>query len=701
MEELARDMQTLRGIGPKRAALFAKLRVRTVRDLLHTYPRGYEDFTTPVPIAQVQLGEVCCVRVVVMAPAQVTRARGGMLLCKVRTADDSGILEVVFFNNKYAADLLKEGMPYFLYGHVSGTAFKKTMTAPECVPADRNPGLRPVYAATAGLSSRAVADAVREALHLMEAHAVSDPLPNDLRAEHHLCPVDYALQNIHFPKDTQALTAARRRLVFGELLALLLGMGLLRHRQTGNNALRCLPAYDFTPFFASLPYAPTNAQRRAIAQAAADMECAVPMNRLIEGDVGSGKTLVAAALCVLAHANGLQAALMAPTEILASQHAQNLKKLLAPSGLQVGLLTGGLPAAQKKEIKAALADGSVHLAVGTHALLQRDVTFHRLGLVITDEQHRFGVAQRAALAAKGGSTPDIDSDTLPETQTAGTAQSAPHMLIMSATPIPRTLSLMVYGDLDVSVLDELPAGRRPIKTYLVGSKMHARIYRFLRAQLEQGLQAYVVCPLVESDESGLAAAVQLREELAASTFAGMPVGLLHGKMPPREKEQVMRAFASGECKLLVSTTVIEVGVDVPNATVMVVENAERFGLSQLHQLRGRVGRGAAQSHCILISDAEDTLTRKRLQTLCKTTDGFAIAEQDLKLRGPGDFFGKRQHGLPALTIADLIGDMNILREARRAADTLLQKDPALSRSEHAGLRKAVNALFADSGIVFN
>lgn len=687
MEELARNVRTLRGVGPKRAALFAKLGVHTVRDLLYTFPRSYEDFTRPVSISQAAPGEVCCIRAVVSAPIRVTRASGGMLLCKTRVADDSGILEVVFFNNKYAAELLKEGAAYFLYGRVSGTLFRKTMTAPECLPAGCNPGLRPVYATTAGLSSRAVGAAVQAALTLFATRTIPELLPDALRAEYQLCRVGCALQNIHFPRDGQALAAARRRLVFGELLALLLGMGLLRHRQADGHAPRCLPDFDFAPFFASLPYTPTGAQLRAVAEAAADMARAVPMNRLIEGDVGSGKTTVAAALCVLAHAGGLQSALMAPTEILAAQHARNLERLLAPSGLRVGLLTGGLPAAKKREVKAAIADGSVGLVVGTHALLQEDVAFHRLGLVITDEQHRFGVAQRAALAAKG-STDAVDS-------------TSPHMLIMSATPIPRTLSLMIYGDLDVSVLNELPAGRRPVRTYLVGSGLRARVHRFLRTQVEQGQQAYIVCPLVEADESELAAAVQLRDGLAETSLAGIPVGLLHGRMPAREKEKVMQAFAAGDLKLLVSTTVIEVGVDVPAAIVMVVENAERFGLSQLHQLRGRVGRGAAQSHCILISDAEDAATRERLQTLCKTADGFAIAEQDLKLRGPGDFFGKRQHGLPALAIADLMGDMDILQEARRAADTLLRQDPALSLKEHAGLRNAVDALFAGNGIVFN
>lgn len=700
MEELARDVRALRGVGPKRAALFAKLGVHTVRDLLYTFPRSYEDFTRVVPVAQAQVGAVCCVRVTVSKPAQVTRARGGMLLCKIQAADNSGMLEVVFFNNRFAADLLKEGQTYFLYGRVSGTVFRKTMSVPECVPDGQNPGLRPVYAATAGLSSRVVADAVRQAFRLAGLQTVPEILPDFLRAEYRLFPLDSALRQIHFPQDEQTLAMARRRLVFGELLALLVGMGLLRRRQTVGSAPACLRDDTLTPFFASLPYVPTGAQRRAVAQAAADMARTVPMNRLIEGDVGSGKTTVAAALCVLAHASGLQAALMAPTEILAAQHAQNLERLLASSGLRVGLLTGGLSSSRKKEVKAALADGSVHLAVGTHALLQQDVSFQKLGLVITDEQHRFGVAQRASLAAKGKRTAPVQSPKSPDAA-QGEPRLMPHMLIMSATPIPRTLSLMIYGDLDVSVLDELPAGRQPIKTYLVGGGMRARIQHFLRAQLEQGQQAYIVCPLVEADDSGLVSAVQLRDELAAKVFAGWSVGLLHGKMPAREKEQVMRAFSAGELQLLVSTTVIEVGVDVPRATVMVVENAERFGLSQLHQLRGRVGRGAAQSYCILISDTEDTGTRERLQTLCKTADGFAIAEKDLKLRGPGDFFGRRQHGLPALAIADLMGDMDVLREARRAADALLREDPLLAQEKHAGLRKAVQALFADSGVVFN
>lgn len=680
MDEQSRAVDALRGVGPKRAALFARLGVRTVEDLLRYYPRGYEDFTEVTPVAQAQPGQTCCLRVTVTRAPRTARTRGGMLVATALAADDTGVCEVVFFNNRYAQSLLKEGEAYFLYGRLGGTPFKKRMASPQCVPASQSPGLLPVYAATAGLPSRAVAQAVREALALAARRTVPDPLPDTLRRAHALCHLDYALQNVHFPKDKQALEVARRRLVFGELLSLLLGMGLLRRQGQAGKAPRCLTDFDFAPFFASLPYAPTGAQARAVREAAADMVNSRPMNRLIEGDVGSGKTTVAAALCVLAHASGLQAALMAPTEILAAQHAQNLTRLLAPAGMRVALLTGGLPAAQKRETLEGLANGQIHLVVGTHALLTGDVAFANLGLVVTDEQHRFGVAQRAALAAKG---------------------QDPHMLIMSATPIPRTLSLMIYGDLDVSVLDELPKGRWPVRTFLVGGALRARVHRFLRRLAEEGQQAYLVCPLVEPDESGLAAVVSCYEEIAAHAFAGLPVGLLHGRMPAREKDAALRAFARGETKLLVATTVVEVGVDVPNATVMVVENAERFGLSQLHQLRGRVGRGDQQSYCILLSDAQDAATRARLQALCHTNDGFKVAEEDLRQRGPGDFFGKRQHGLPALAIADLMGDLDTLQEARAAADSLLKADSALRASEHAGLREAVQALFAEDDVVFN
>ncbi len=679
MEKLRQEVQTLHGVGPRRAALFVKLGVRTVGDLLYTFPRGYEDFSKTVSVTDAVPGEVCCLRAVATSPVRLAHARGGMLIGKARAADDTGAFEIVFFNNRFAEGLLKAGESYLFYGRMGGTLFRKSMASPECIPVEEAPGMRPVYGAVAGLPSRAVERAMREAIKLLESETLSDGLPDRLRAAHHLCHLDYALRGIHFPQDAEMLAEARRRLVFGELLALLLGMGLLRRRQDKGKALPCPTNFDFLPFFHALPFTLTGAQKRAISEAAADMEKEVPMNRLIEGDVGSGKTAVAAALCVLAHAGGMQSALMAPTEILAAQHAQTLSDMLAPLGIKVGLLTGGLPAAKKREVKAGLADGSISLAVGTHALLQEDVSFQKLGFVITDEQHRFGVAQRACLAVKGGS---------------------PHMLIMSATPIPRTLSLLIYGDLNVSRLDELPVGRKPVETYLVGGRLRTRVRQFLRKQIREGFQAYIVCPLVEADESGLAAAVSLRAELARA-LPDIPVGLLHGKMPSKEKEAAMRAFTAGETKLLVATTVVEVGVDVPRASVMVVENAERFGLSQLHQLRGRVGRGAAQSYCILISDAEDALTRERLKTLCRTADGFAVAEKDLALRGPGDFFGKRQHGLPALAIADLMGDMAVLKETKEAAAGLLREDPELRSPAHTGLRRAVKKLFSESDVVFN
>ena len=429
-------------------------------------------------------------------------------------------------------------------------------------------------------------------------------------------------------------------------------------------------------FFALLPFSPTGAQRRAISECLQDMRSSTPMSRLLQGDVGSGKTAVAAALIHTAAKNGLQCAMMAPTGILAEQHYHTLEGFLGPAGIHCALLTGATRTAEKKEMKALLTSGEIDLVVGTHALLQKDVVFRRLGLVITDEQHRFGVGQRAALADKGGN---------------------PHLLVMSATPIPRTLALMIYGDLDISILDELPPGRQKIKTYAVGSRLHQRVYAYIRKHLDQGLQAYIVCPLVEERETELTAAQEYAQKLQNGPFRGYRLGLLHGRMKPKEKEDTMRRFAANDIQLLVSTTVVEVGVDVPNAVVIVIENAERFGLSQLHQLRGRVGRGRHPSSCILISDAENGQAKQRLQTMCETTDGFQIADADLKMRGPGDFFGARQHGLPALKIANMVTDMEALKQAQEAARGILQADPGLAKAENAGLRQAVERLFQTVG----
>ena len=552
------------------------------------------------------------------------------------------------------------------------------MVSPEFAEFDGGTGLRPIYPQTAGLNSRAIEKLVRRALE--ECGDIEDPIPENIRSAYCLMGLRDALENIHAPQSADMLSEARRRLIFEELF--LLELGLMRLKSKNRKGTAIAMERDYTAdFIAALPFELTGAQRRAVAQGAEDMSRSVPMNRLLQGDVGSGKTAVGAALIYNCAMNGCQSALMAPTEVLAMQHYKTLTKFFENTDISVVLLTGSTPAAEKRRIKAGLKSGEISLVIGTHALIQKDVEFNSLALAITDEQHRFGVNQRSTLSAKGGS---------------------PHTLVMSATPIPRTLALIIYGDLDLSVLDEMPKGRQKIETYLVGSELRERAYGYVKKHLCDGLQGYIVCPLVEEGEevSELTAAEGLYKELADGFFKGFRLGLLHGKMKPADKKAVMDSFACGETQLLVSTTVIEVGIDVPNSVIMVIENAERFGLSQLHQLRGRIGRGFHRSTCILISDAKDEKTQKRLSILTSTSDGFKIADEDLKLRGPGDFFGSRQHGLPELKIADMMTDTEAIRETHAAAVNLLKKTPALAGEEFDSLRRAVNRLFA-GGISMN
>ena len=631
-----------------------------------------------------------CLELLVAEPPHLSRIRKGLELVKARLVDDTGSVTATFFNQSYMKDALRTGETYVVYGRVEGPPGRRQMTNPVCERADRarfTGRILPIYPLTRGISNNLLAGLTLRCVEEC-AGQMEETLPAGLRREHALAAAEFACRNIHFPRDEEALELARRRLIFEELFCLACGMALLRTRRT------CAEGVPFsTPpveeFLALLPFSLTAAQRRAMEEVAADTASGAPMNRLVQGDVGSGKTMVAAYGAWLAAKNGGQCALMAPTELLAEQHFRSLAPLLGRAGVRVGLLTGSVKGKARKELYAALAAGEVDLVVGTHALLSEGVAFSNLALAITDEQHRFGVAQRAALAAKAGRTP--------------------HVLVMSATPIPRTLALIIYGDLEVSVIDELPPGRTPVETYVVGEDKRQRMYRFVRKLVGQGRQAYLVCPAVEEGEEspgepggeGLKAAVPYAEHLKSEVFPDLRVGLVHGKMKARDKDAAMTAFAAGELDVLVSTTVIEVGVDVPNAALMVVENADRFGLSQLHQLRGRVGRGKHQSYCVLMTSTHSAESRERLRVLAKTADGFRIAEEDLKLRGPGDFFGQRQHGLPQLGIADLAADMRVLKEAQQAAQALLEADPGLSRPEHAPLLGRVRRLFAQHGDMFN
>ncbi len=674
------DIRTLKGVGERRAELFRKLGAPTVGALLRFYPRAYEDWSHPVSIAAAPFGEVCVIRAsVVRAPVE-QRIRKGMTLYKLTVTDGETDLAVTLFNNKFAAQILQEGKTFFFRGKAEGTLTHRTMSSPAFLPEERMTEIRAIYPQTEGLSVGIISNAVGQALRLLPPQ-VRDPLPEQLRAHYELCPLRQAICEVHQPSSQAKLQDARRRLAFEELLVLQLGLFAAKSGVRGCAGFTVKRDCS-EEFFSVLPFKPTSAQRRAVHEAMADLCSGRPMSRLIQGDVGSGKTAVAAALCDTVAKNGGQCALMAPTEILAAQHFRTLSTLLEPVGIHCTLLTGALSASEKRAACEGLESGKFSVAVGTHALLSDPVKFHSLGLVITDEQHRFGVAQRAALAQKG---------------------DHPHLLVMSATPIPRTLALMIYGDLDVSVLDELPPGRQKIDTFLISSSKRARAFGFLREHLQRGQQAYVVCPLVEESDVSptLKSAREYCEELSEGMLAGCRVGLLHGKMKPREKDNVMQRFAAGELQVLVSTTVIEVGVDVPNATVLVVENAERFGLSQLHQLRGRVGRGKEKSSCILISDTKNAETLARLHVMTQTGDGFRIAEEDLRLRGPGDFFGARQHGLPTLQVADLQADMQLLNQAQQAAKKITAQDPELQLPEHRLLRAQVHRMFGEHGASLN
>lgn len=661
------SLKSVKGIGSSRIEKLNKLGIFTRDDLCRYYPRAYKDWSHPVSIGDAAVGEVCCIRAKVLTPPTTHRIRKGMTLYKAVCGDSGGMLYITIFNNRYAAERLKRGEEFLFYGKVTGGNRRLEMAAPE-IENVSYAKLRPIYPLTEGLTSKLLETSIRSALSGRE---FLSPVPDGVRNKYDLVDLTTALNSIHFPKNTEAVERARRYLIFEELFLLQIGLKRLKGRDRGETGVRMIT--DATVEFEGLvPFTLTDAQKKVIAQCVADMKKSRPMNRLVQGDVGSGKTAVAAAAALTAIRNGFQVTMMAPTEILAEQHYRSLSSLLKGSGVVINLLTGSSAKKEKDIIKSALAAGDIQLIIGTHALIQDNVRFKSLGLVITDEQHRFGVAQRATLAAKG---------------------DHPHIMVMSATPIPRTLALAIYGDLDISIIDQLPPGRQPIDTYCVGTALHKRAYNYVKKHLDEGRQGYIICPLIEGSESELTPVIEYAEELSKNEFRDYRVELLHGRMSPADKDAVMRRFAAGETDLLVSTTVIEVGVDVPNAVIMIIENADRFGLSQLHQLRGRIGRGEHKSTCILISDAKGESAKSRLKIMCDTTDGFKIADEDLKLRGPGDFFGRRQHGLPDLKIADISDNMEILRAAGYEAEKLLESDPDLALPKNLVLKNSVERLF--------
>lgn len=673
MNELTDGIRFIKGIGEARAKALEKLDIFTLYDLVSYFPRDYEDRSAVKYIADVTDGESCCVKATVATAPTLARIRKGMELVKFRIADESGAANVTFFNQSYVKRNIVRGGVYTFYGRFSRMGFHLELNNP--VYEKENAGsvntgrIVPVYRLTSGISRNVLSNAIEQGLKAADG-LLKGVLPEYIEKKYGFISSQQAYRAIHFPKDMAEAASARQRLIFEELFTLACALGSMKNRNTERSGT-VIPMPETEKFYSSLPFELTGAQKRTVHDILADMASGRAMNRLVQGDVGSGKTVVAAAAVWAAALAGYQSAFMAPTELLADQHYNTFTKLLAPFGVKTVLLKGSMTAKQKNETHGLIALGEADLVIGTHALLSENVVFKNLALAVTDEQHRFGVKQRAALSEKSDD---------------------PHVLVMSATPIPRTLALIIYGDLDVSVIDELPPGRKKTETFAVSEDKRERLNGFIRKTVAEGHQVYVVCPMIEENEDlGLHSAEEHFEQLRDVVFPDLRVALLHGKMKAAEKAEIMHRFIGGEIDILVSTTVIEVGVDVPNAALMVIENAERFGLSQLHQLRGRVGRGADKSCCILMRGSRSAESDERLRAMTKLSDGFRLSEEDLRLRGPGDFFGSRQHGMPEMKIASLADSLDVLSAAQDEAQRLLESDPELKN--YPALEKRVKKLF--------
>ena len=682
--QLTDSIYDLKGVGEKVGDKLAKLGIFTLKDMVEHYPREYEDRRQLTPIGECKIEESNNILARVCSKPQITK-KGSKIIVSFRVKDDTGNLMITFFGQAYMKNQFKLGESYLFYGKVKHKYGCLEMDSPEYQKIVEDTSLQtvakitPIYPATNKLSQKVIRSLIQTCLDEVLPQ-VEDHLPSRIREQYHLISKQDALRGIHFPKDSDHFFEARKRLVFEELFMLQLSLYQLK----ADFAKKLMGiSHKVTPklrdFMATLPFELTGAQKRVMREITADLKSQYAMNRLVQGDVGSGKTVIAAISLFMAVEDGYQGALMAPTEVLAIQHYEFIHEIMAPFNIRVGLLTGSTTAKQKRELLAGLQTGEISILIGTHALIEDNVEIPHLGLVITDEQHRFGVRQRLKLAEKG---------------------NIPDVMVMTATPIPRTLALILYGDMDISIIDELPPGRQPIKTNAVGSPYHPRIYQFIERQVAEGRQCYIICPMVEENEKvgDLKNVMDYTEYLQTQVFPHIPMAYLHGKMKPKEKNAIMAAFAKNETKILVSTTVIEVGVNVPNATLMLIENAERFGLSQLHQLRGRVGRGKHQSFCILVSDSKNKVTQKRLKIMEESTDGFVIAETDLKLRGPGEFFGTKQHGLPEMKIANLYTDAKVLKEVQVCVNKLIQMDPNLSNQENNQLLEEMAARLNDQSL---
>lgn len=665
------DIQYLKGVGKTKAEKYNKLGITSPYELIYHIPRSYLDFRAYVPISQALLNNYNILKLTIVSKSSPQAVRGKLVICHAVATDGTDTITITMFNNVYAFHALEIGGTYYMYGKVNGNFMRREISSPVYIKSDEKVLIQPIYKLTQGLTVNVVRNDMRRAIEIMLTEPF-ETLPDDIMQKYQLMPLMSALENIHFPQSEKMAENARKRLAFDELLKLQLGMLMIKYRQKKSTAFVMDRNIEIDEFFENLPFIMTDGQYQAVGEIIGDLCKGTPMNRLLQGDVGSGKTAVAAAVCCFTVKNGFQSAVMAPTEILAIQHADTFRNFLDPLGIKVELLTGSTTAKNRRIICQKLLDGEIDVLVGTHAIIQDDIEYKSLALVITDEQHRFGVAQRAKLAEKS---------------------DFPHKLVMSATPIPRTLALNIYGDLDISSIKQLPKGRTPIKTYAVTGKKREGAFGFVRARLDEGRQAYIVCPMIEDSESDLFAVKTYAENATKSTLKGYSTALLHGRMKANEKEKVMKQFSNGEIQALICTTVVEVGVDVPNAVVMVIENAERFGLSQLHQLRGRVGRGQYESSCILITDNKNEDCLKRMKIISSTTDGFKISEEDLKMRGPGDFFGNAQHGLPPLKIADAFCSMELSAMTRECAENLLADDPTLDKPEHHALKMETIRLF--------
>lgn len=674
------NVQYIKGVGPKRAFRLRKLNINTILDLIYYIPREYEDRSKFTTIKQAIIGEKASLEVEIVGPGQVIRPRRNMSILKVPFQDESGYGFLVWFNQNYLKNKFKVGEKYRVNGKINKMGMELQVMNPVYEKANMHNKIGqivPLYSLTSGLTNNEIVKIVNNVLKEY-LDFVQEILPTEIRGKYNLIGIKEAIRNIHFPSNRTVLEASKRRLIFEELFILQLGLFIIKNKSLNEDSGVQFPKVkEIDEFIDNLPFKLTSAQKRVFQEIQDDMSSTKQMSRLVQGDVGSGKTIVAALAMFRSVKAGYQAAMMAPTEILAVQHFESLNTLFKDYNIRCELLVGSLTDKNKEKVLDELKRGEIDILIGTHALIQDNVEFNNLALVITDEQHRFGVRQRAILNQKGNN---------------------PDVLVMTATPIPRTLALILYGDLDISIIDELPPGRKEVETYAVGPEYTDRVNKFIEKQVLEGRQAYIVCPLIEESETlSLNSAEELYEDFKNNVFKDYSVGLLHGKMNNKEKDSIMNDFKENKLDILISTTVIEVGVNVPNANIMVIYNAERFGLAQLHQLRGRVGRGEYQSYCILLNNSRNKIARERMRILQSSSDGFIISEKDLELRGPGEFFGTRQHGLPELKIANLFRDMDILKLAQSEALNVMKLDPNLEKREHQRIRKQIQKMFENLG----